>query len=471
MEGWALIPVVDVFAGPGGLNEGFSSVVVGDKPLFSISASFEMESNAVETLVLRSTVRALSTPSELYEPYREFLAGEIPMNELRAKSDFKGVEASARKHINQLELGLKNREEVASRIRAAIDGHADWVLVGGPPCQAYSLVGRSRRAHDPDFAADHKHFLYREYLDIINRFEPPVFVMENVKGLLSANHNGSAMFERIMRDLSGDGKYHIRSLVVDDDSPGPTDFVIRAEKYNIPQRRHRVILLGVRDGFGTGPWGQLQPASGEVTVAQALSGLGKVTSNVSRNSDPSAWTMAQDAAFELLLDPSITYGNKVDSNPEPDETLKQWLTHREVGITLHEPRSHMASDLMRYAYLAGLAEFGQQRKVFELPAELRPNHRNVDGTKTPFVDRFKVQRWDRPSSTIASHISKDGHYYIHPDPQQMRSLTVREAARLQTFPDDYYFCGPRTAQYHQVGNAVPPLLAYQIAEQVAKIFE
>ncbi|RMB62397.1 DNA cytosine methyltransferase [Tessaracoccus antarcticus] len=465
------MPVIDVFAGPGGLNEGFASVVVGDEPLFRIAASFEMESNAVETLVLRSTVRALSTQSQLYEPYREFLDGELSMSELRGTSDFKKAEAFARAHVNQIELGRENREKVASRIHAAIDGHSDWVLVGGPPCQAYSLVGRSRRAHDPTFAADHKHFLYKEYLDIIKRFEPPVFVMENVKGLLSANHNGSAMFERIMRDLSDDGKYRIRSLVVDDESPEPADFVIRAEKYNIPQRRHRIILLGVRDGFGTGVWGQLKPAAGEVTVAQALVGLGKVLSGVSRNSDPSAWIKAQNEAFHFLSESSIRNDCKVDSNPKPDEKLERWLTHREVGITLHDPRSHMASDLTRYAYLAGLAEFGEQPKVFELPPKLRPNHRNIDGAKTPFVDRFKVQRWDRPSSTIASHISKDGHYYIHPDPQQMRSLTVREAARLQTFPDDYYFCGPRTAQYHQVGNAVPPLLALQIAEQVAKIFE
>lgn len=465
-----MIPVVDVFAGPGGLNEGFASYAPQGDPVFEIVASFEMERNAVETLVLRSAVRSLSTATELYGPYTEFLADARSMTELRTVAEFRAAELRAREHVHRLELGEGNREEVASRIRRAVAGRDSWVLVGGPPCQAYSLVGRSRRKHDPLFADDHKHFLYQEYLDIIERFMPPVFVMENVKGLLSASHGGSAMFERILEDLSRRGRYRIRSLVVEDESPQPSDFVIRAERYGIPQRRHRIILVGVREDLRT-MLGTLQVADREVTVAEALAGLPRAESTVTRTSDPRAWDKALAKAMELVTKHSSRSGRCLLPEAEPDETLHAWLNRHDVGVTLHEARGHMALDLTRYAYLAALAQFGEQPKVFELPTELVPNHRNVNGAGTPFVDRFKVQRWDRPSSTIASHISKDGHYYIHPDPGQMRSLTVREAARLQTFPDDYYFCGPRTAQFHQVGNAVPPLLAYQIAEQVAELFD
>ena len=150
--------------------------------------------------------------------------------------------------------------------------------------------------------------------------------------------------------------------------------------------------------------------------------------------------------------------------------LGRWL--RPAGmerVTLHDPRSHMPMDLVRYSYLAWMGKNGQSPTVRELPSELVPNHKNVHAKTTPFVDRFRVQQHQAPSNTIVSHISKDGHYFIHPDPLQMRSLTVREAARLQTFPDDYLFVGPRTQQYHQVGNAVPPFLALQIAKSVARL--
>jgi len=144
------------------------------------------------------------------------------------------------------------------------------------------------------------------------------------------------------------------------------------------------------------------------------------------------------------------------------------------GVCNHESKAHMNSDLFRYYFASMFAQRnGISPKLQDFPEELLPSHKNAATKKKnyAFADRFRVQTRNRPSTTITSHIAKDGHYYIHYDPTQCRSLTVREAARLQTFPDNYFFSGSRTDQYRQVGNAVPPLLALQIAKITAYIIK
>ena len=488
----SLIPVVDVFAGPGGLNEGFSRVERGGNRVFDIAASFEMEKSAVNTLRLRSAVRELSDgPKTLYQPYLDVLNAEAHIERFLALPEVAAALNRADMHVRQVELGPHTRDESDAIIRRVLTENSPWVLIGGPPCQAYSLVGRARRAHDPTFVEDKKHFLYREYLHIIETFQPSVFVMENVKGLLSAGHGGRGMFQRIMEDLSVDGEYEIRSLVANGSDLLPRDYVIRAEDYGVPQRRHRVILLGIRtDSVSRSP-SQLNPRLPGPTVWNALAGMPRVKARVSRTStdreEQQQWRMAFNQARSFAK--AKFHSEQVELRPAADRQLHPqpaligesraedpllttWL--RAPGLETvpqHAGRRHMSGDLVRYGYLARLAEHGVYPMVTDLPDELKPNHRNVDGARTPFLDRFKVQAWDRPSSTVASHISKDGHYYIHPDPEQMRSLTVREAARLQTFPDDYFFMGNQTQTYHQVGNAVPPYLAKQIAEVVADVLE
>jgi DNA (cytosine-5)-methyltransferase 1 len=150
------------------------------------------------------------------------------------------------------------------------------------------------------------------------------------------------------------------------------------------------------------------------------------------------------------------------------QALRSWLLDPKLdGLLQHETRRHMAKDLHRYMFAACFAtieRYSPKLKLF--PPRLLPEHKNMDAESIPFMDRFRVQLWNEPSATVVSHIAKDGHYYIHPDPSQCRSLTVREVARLQTFPDNYFFEGNRTQQYQQIGNAVPPFLARQIAEVV-----
>ncbi len=364
------------------------------------------------------------------------------------------------------------------------------VLIGGPPCQAYSLVGRSRRAHDADFENDPKHTLYKCYLTFINELKPDLFVMENVKGLLSAKHKGCGVFERICSDMK-DAGYSIHSLVTA--SPNtPKDYVVEAERFGIPQMRHRVILLGIKEGSSLAP--SILREKEAFTLGEALRGLPKLKSEFSKHNKnwrEMDWDAYVKSAANELKDSnkcnelSMIFDRVIAATTPKSNSARQvtparnkydiWYRGKFGDSTLissHESRAHLAKDLNRYLFCAAYAEKnGKPARLEEFPDFLLPNHKNVqtakDAGKYKFNDRFRVQTWNRPSTTITSHIAKDGHYYIHPDPTQCRSLTVREAARLQTFPDDYLFEGNRTSQYTQVGNAVPPLLAQQIAAVVA----
>lgn len=468
------IPVIDLFAGPGGLNEGFSrSSAECEVDSFRVAASFEMDAVACRTLKTRAAVRSLEEDAAEMRAWGDFLRGGVDLADWSSRPAVERALEHAASEVNQVELGPDTRDETEMTIRGALgkDVRGPWVLIGGPPCQAYSLVGRSRRRHDASFADDVKHYLYREYLHIIEALRPPVFVMENVKGLLSHRHNGRSMFDLILEDLRRPG-YEIRSFVTDREDLKPEDFVIRSEEHGIPQRRHRVILLGVREDLAGRPSGSLSRSEAP-TVQDVLGHLPKIRSRVSpsRLDDEATWRELRDVALRWAgrggggpVPSSLGAAHGGHLLPAARGGIEGWLTGgRESAVIQHEARGHMPGDLQRYAYIAAKAERGEAVKVSELPRQLQPLHRNALREDAPFADRFRVQLADKPSTTVVSHISKDGHYYIHPDPDQMRSLSVREAARLQTFPDDYYFCGNRTQQYHQVGNAVPPLLAHQLA--------
>lgn len=498
------VPIIDLFAGPGGLGEGFASLRGhGGKAFFEIGLSIEKNPVAHRTLTLRAVFRRLRGTKDIRH-YYSYIRGEIDEAAFRRIPAVASAFAHAEIEARCLELGQSDEDGIDSEIRAALKGQETWVLIGGPPCQAYSLAGRSRRAKDKTFHKDEKHFLYREYLRIIRVHRPTIFVMENVKGLLSSQHSGNPMFDRIIADLSmpAEGlEYEIRSFVKagNGDSLEPVDYVIPAERYGIPQSRHRVILLGVRKDAGLPRQELLTPVPRAVTVRQTIDDLPRIRSRLSRGDSPEAWREAVQAgpayvkgwraesansmietmrAFADAATCTSTGGAFIAKDyrrPKKPTELQEWLHDRSLGgVCQHEARSHMASDLARYLFSACFAHsFGYFPRLEVFPPKLLPDHINVqvdgEGEVIPFRDRFRVQCRNEPATTVVAHIAKDGHYYIHYDPAQCRSLTVREAARLQTFPDNYFFAGNRTEQYTQVGNAVPPLLAHKLAKIVRSL--
>lgn len=502
--------VVDLFAGPGGLGEGFASLVENGSYPYHIGISVEREQSAHATLRLRAFLRQyVREHGNLPWQYIEFHAGV-----LGEEPDWKAIDEECWKiaegEAQCLTLGSPN---AAVTIDSAIDRlraeHGETVLIGGPPCQAYSLVGRARSRGKKDYRPeeDERHFLFREYIRVLDRLRPAVFVMENVKGMLSSTVQQRRVFEMLMDDLSslggrGQSLYELRAIRMASDGirllpvRKPTDFIVRAEEFGVPQRRHRVIIVGVRADLGArANRARIDfPPKARATVDEAIGNLARLRSGISpKHLDrPSNWRetilgaanmlralpqFASSPKFEEVLS-RVAVGTTHplrSSRALPtdyaasNDPLRQWLENDElVALAQHDTRGHMTTDLTRYLFVSVFGEvMGRSPKAFEFPREIAPDHRNWESGK--FADRFRVQVSGEPSTTVTSHISKDGHYFIHPDPQQCRSLTVREAARLQTFPDDYYFLGNRTQQYVQVGNAVPPYLARQIAQLLFRV--
>ena len=478
---------IDLFAGPGGLAEGFSTYGAGSAK-FDVALSVEKDPGAFRTLRLRSFFRNLNGTG--LDDYFRFANGELAEEEL-IKWHPKAWKR-AESETAMLELGNSEHDrELDKRLDALLEDDTDnFVVIGGPPCQAYSLAGRSRNAGNAGYVAeqDQRHFLFREYIRILEKVRPQAFVMENVKGILSSSLSGDKIFELVVADLmnaAGKNSYELFSLSPDPDKAG---YVLRAEEYGVPQTRHRVILLGLRtdvaDCFSAAS-ACLPKSDKFVTVGEALRDLPPLRSGLSRGEDSfELWKETVIEAFSIALT-AAPEGSKLRSHLEDyksevlgrndatrtssEYTAKPYSDYaaglRDPRLKRppnHDTRGHMASDLARYAFCSAFASIeGRSPSFRDFPEALAPDHQSWRTGK--FADRFKVQVETKPSSTITSHISKDGHYFIHPDPTQCRSLTVREAARLQSFPDDYIFLGNRTSQYVQVGNAVPPALARQIA--------
>lgn len=412
---------IDLFAGAGGLSEGF--IRAGFTPI----AHVEIEKSACNTLKTRAAHHYLKSKGK-YDIYISYLKGEITRPTL-----YEQIPANILDAIINSPIGYENNEQIQSKIDDTLKGRAVDIIIGGPPCQAYSLVGRSRSKTKME--GDPRNYLFVQYAQYLEKYKPKMFVFENVLGLKSAK-KGQYLNE--MKDLFYKKGYKIKL------------FTLEAINFGVLQNRKRIIILGWRKEMNA-----RIPNLEEIKVKNKY------------------------LVRELLDDlPEIKAGEGQDRfskyKTPITEYLKQTSLRNGINIlTQHVARPHRTQDKEIYKIAVEKWEKNRERLSYnELPERLK-THNN----RTSFFDRFKVVAADLPySQTVVAHIAKDGHYYIHPDINQNRSLSVREAARLQSFPDDYYFEGEkeganRTAAFKQIGNAVPPLMAKIIAEELFNVLK
>ena len=381
---------IDLFAGCGGLTEGFYRV--GYKALLHL----EINKAACETL---------KTRMRYYGYSQEDIENAVMCDDITRE-------------------GLI--EDMDQRVSEEVD-----IIIGGPPCQAFSSVGR---AQDPNSMSEYpRNYLFENYLEVLNHYKPKMFIFENVKGLLTAHPKGVNIFDLIVRDMSKTYK------VVSDKET----ILLNAVNYGVPQNRERVILCGIRNDINIEPeefYEKLIPTHSivakdglkpAVTVREAISDLPK---------------LFPGEGMEVIN------FNETKFN---DYLLR--IRSKDFGkLYQHVARKHNKNDRERYRILS---EHGNWQ-LKDL-AEVRPDLVNHDPKH--FGNRYTVQEWDKPGRTVVAHLYKDGNLFIHPDSTQERTFTVREAARIQSFPDDFFFEGSRTEQFKQVGNAVPPLMAEAFA--------
>ena len=406
---------IDLFAGAGGLSEGFTSI--GFNPI----AHVEMNYDACQTLKTRAVYYYLKQNGKLDE-YKRYLRREISKDEL-----YNLVPEIVLKSVIHQTMSAENMPALFELIDSLkIEQHIDQVdlIVGGPPCQAYSLVGRAVKSDN--MVGDPRNYLYKLYIEVLKKYTPTMFVFENVPGLLTAN--GGQYFEDMKKAFKAAG-YTIDHAV------------LNAKSFDVLQDRRRVILIGWKKELPY-EYPTFEEKVPNYTVNELLSDLPSIQSGEENNEYTSS-------KYSTYLETTGIRKN--------DDVL-----------TWHVARPHIDRDRMIYKkVITAWFEEKKRIKYTDLPEELC-THRN----RTAFLDRFKVVASDMPTChTMMAHISKDGHYFIHPDINQARSITVREAARIQSFPDDFYFEGSRTAAFTQVGNAVPPLMAKGISEKIKEMLE
>lgn len=410
---------IDLFAGAGGLSEGF--IRAGFDPI----AHVEMDEAACYTLKTRTAYHYLKTVNK-YDTYISYLKGEITRSEL-----YSFVPDELLSTIINLPIGAEYNSAIHKAIEMQLNEKKVDLIIGGPPCQAYSLVGRARSANG--MKGDHRNYLYVHYAKFLEKYNPKIFVFENVLGLKSA---GNGVHRKNMEKLFFKKGYKMKL------------FTVEANNFGVLQNRKRIIIIG---------W--------KKDISFNIPDLEAIKNNAGYN---------VKAVFADL--PKLQAGEGKDKFLKYRSTTNEYLDNNHIRngidiLTQHIARPHSKQDKEIYRIAVEKWNIKKERLNYnDLPERLK-THQNRDS----FFDRFKVVAADEPhSQTIVAHIAKDGHYYIHPDIKQNRSITVRETARLQSFPDDYYFegvkeDGSRTAAFKQIGNAVPPLMAEKIATSIKHI--
>ena len=407
---------LDLFAGAGGLSEGF--IRAGFQPV----AHIELDPAACFTLRTRTVYHWLKSVVG-DEIYTQYLKGD-----LRRSSFYDSAPSANLKSVLNAEISMQNLPEIFGTIDFLLGNRKIDIIIGGPPCQAYSVVGRARDKNG--MKGDKRNYLYIFYAEFLKRYKPSFFVFENVTGILSAKDEDGCLYLDDMRKRFRDAGYETELSV------------LSAEDYGVLQTRKRVVLVG-KYGKTTGFYPELEKWRPKAITKEIFAGLPPLRSGQGdvRTCKTEIYTCS------WLFEAGI---QKQGDN---------------IPVTWHKARKQREQDLEIYRIAVQLWNEQKARLDYRnLPKHLQ-THRNV----TSFRDRFKVVASNLPCAhTLVAHIAKDGHYYIHPDLYQNRSITPREAARIQTFPESFIFPVSETQAYKQIGNAIPPVLMWHVANALAE---